>query len=137
MSVSTKIAFGTKQENLLQPVLEKFFGVPLIHSPNRFDVFDFYSTKPKFVVEIKSRNCLYNTYASTKIGYNKVEHGLEFIKKKCDVFFIFNFIDGIYWYHLTEDNASYHHTCRYSGKKDYHIPISDLTKIDAEDIMIL
>ena len=85
--------FGIKKEVELLPKIKLFFNDETITQLDRLNVFD-YKGDNKYI-ELKSRNCNYNKYPTTMIGYNKIKKALELNE---DIYFIFNFTDGIYYF---------------------------------------
>ena len=122
--------FGIKKEIELLPIIKKAFNDETITQLDRLNVFD-YKGDNKYI-ELKSRNNNYNKYPTTMIGYNKIKKALELNE---DVYFIFNFTDGIYYYKFDRDKEL---EVKQGGRfdrgrpeiKDYYfIPIEILQKI--------
>ena len=83
--------------------------------------------------EVKSRRCKHNTYNTTMIGYNKIQWIIQNNIK--DVYFIFVFNDGDYYYKY---NPDHNFEINLGGRNDrgkpeyknyYYIPITKLIKI--------
>ena len=85
--------FGLKKEVELLPTIRKFFNDETIIKLDDYNIFDFKGDNK--YIELKSRNCNYNKYPTTMIGYNKIKKALELNE---DIYFIFNFTDGIYFF---------------------------------------
>jgi|APCry1669191674_1035369.scaffolds.fasta_scaffold39453_2 hypothetical protein len=85
--------FGLKKEVELLPTIRKFFNDETIIKLDDYNIFDFKGDNK--YIELKSRNCNYNKYPTTMIGYNKIKKALELNE---DIYFIFNFTDGIYYF---------------------------------------
>jgi len=85
--------FGLKKEIELLPTIRKFFNDETIIKLDDYNIFDFKGDNK--YIELKSRNCNYNKYPTTMIGYNKIKKALELNE---DIYFIFNFTDGIYYF---------------------------------------
>ena len=122
--------FGIKKEIELLPIIKKAFNDETITQLDRLNVFD-YKGDNKYI-ELKSRNNSYNKYPTTMIGYNKIKKALELNE---DVYFIFNFTDGIYYYKFDRDKEL---EIKQAGRRDrgrpeikdyYFIPIEILQKI--------
>ena len=122
--------FGLKKEIELLPKIKLFFNDETITQLDRLNVFD-YKGDNKYI-ELKSRNNNYNKYPTTMIGYNKIKKALELNE---DVYFIFNFTDGIYYYKFDRDKEL---EIKQGGRRDrgkneikdyYFIPIEILQKI--------
>ena len=122
--------FGLKKEIELLPKIKLFFNDETITQLDRLNVFD-YKGDNKYI-ELKSRNNNYNKYPTTMIGYNKIKKALELNE---DVYFIFSFTDGIYYYKFDRDKEL---EIKQGGRRDrgkneikdyYFIPIEILQKI--------
>lgn len=128
---------GDLGENSVLPVLEKYFDIRLTKTSKNF-VFDFRDNYGTYY-EVKSRNNNYNKYPTTMVGYNKIEYANKLDKP---VYFIFNFLDGIYYYEyeihkLDELEIKIGGRCdrgKYEYKKYCYIPINKLIKIDLDNI---
>lgn len=83
--------FGSECENFYLDFFKKSFGHDLKKTPP-YHIFD-YETENIFI-EIKSRKKKYNSFNTTMIGYNKI---LAAQKTHKEVFFYFNFLDGLYF----------------------------------------
>ena len=122
--------FGIKKEIELLPIIKKAFNDETIIQLDRLNVFD-YKGDNKYI-ELKSRNNSYNKYPTTMIGYNKIKKALELNE---DVYFIFNFTDGIYYYKFDREKeleikkAGRFDRGRPEIKDYYFIPIEILQKI--------
>jgi hypothetical protein len=123
-------SFGLQKEVELLPIIKQFFNDDTIIQLDRHNIFD-YKGDNKYL-ELKSRNNSYNKYPTTMIGYNKIKKALEFNE---DVYFIFNFTDGIYYYKFDRDKEL---EIKQAGRRDrgkldikdyYFIPIEILQKI--------
>ena len=124
--------FGLKKEIELLPKIKLFFNDETITQLDRLNVFD-YKGDNKYI-ELKSRNNNYNKYPTTMIGYNKIKKALELNE---DVYFIFNFTDGLYYYKFDRDKEL-EIKRNYCSRRDrekleindyYFIPIEILQKI--------
>lgn len=121
---------GINNENLLLPKLKEFFNDDTIHKLNDYSVFD-YEGENKYI-ELKSRNNNYNKYKTTMIGLNKL---VKASTLKPDVYFFFNFLDGLYYYKYNFDD---NFEIRQGGRHDRgeneinnycYIPIDILIKV--------
>ena len=106
--------FGLQKEVELLPILRKFFYDDTIIQLDRHNVFD-YKGDNKYI-ELKSRNNNYNRYQTTMIGYNKIKKALELNE---DVYFVFNFTDGLYYYKFDRDKEL---EIKQGGRFDRGIP---------------
>ena len=107
-------SFGLQKEVELLPILRKFFNDDTIIQLDRHNVFD-YKGDNKYI-ELKSRNSNYNRYQTTMIGYNKIKKALELNE---DVYFVFNFRDGLYYYKFDRDKEL---EIKQGGRFDRGIP---------------
>ena len=106
-----------------------------LSTTNFKDEFDLIDVKSKVVVEVKSRTNKKMTYPTTIVGYNKILKGLDYIDKGYIVLFVFEFIDGIFYYPL---ETNHNLEIRLGGRtdrgrreiKDYaYIPINKLIEL--------
>jgi len=84
---------GIEKETQLLPIAKKYFNDESIYKLDKHNIFDFQGNN-KFI-ELKSRNNEKNKYLTTMIGYNKIMKASELEE---DVYFIFSFTDGIYYW---------------------------------------
>ena len=84
--------FGIEQEATHLPIITKFLNVDL-KKTKRYFVFDYEA--PNIYIELKSRRNAKAQYPTTLVGKNKLDYA-----KTCgrDVFFFFNFTDGLYYW---------------------------------------
>jgi hypothetical protein len=88
--------FGFRNEVVLKESIEKITG-PL-NQLGRWDPFDY--ANDKCFVELKSRNCMSNTYQTTMVGMSKISACTELF----DYYFFFKFNDGLfYWKYQVND----------------------------------
>ena len=122
--------FGINKELQLLPTIKQFLNDNTIYKLENSNEFDFKGDNK--YIELKSRNNNYNKYPTTMIGYNKIKKALELNE---DVYFIFNFTDGIYYYKFDRDKEL---EIKQGGRRDrgrpeikdyYFIPIEILQKI--------
>jgi hypothetical protein len=89
------ITYGLSKEQELENLIMEKYGRDL-KKQSHYSTFDWISDTTN--VELKNRNCKYNTYPTTMIGYNKIKEGLE---DERDCIFLFGFSDGsLYEYKL-------------------------------------
>lgn len=125
-------SFGLNEENLILPILEKYFKETISKSTNKYEKWD--GASETTLYEIKSRTNKHNAFNDTIIGANKI---LETDKTQI---FIFNFIDGIYYIKYdkslfdTFPNSPFVRNEREdivdTIKQYYYIPIKKLTLIE-------
>lgn len=123
---------GNEAEERLFNIFKMVFDAELQKDPNKYAIFDFFSNKS--LVELKSRNNNYNDYPSTMIGASKVQYGL---KSKKLVYFVFEFLDGLYYWKLNEKELAEFETKKGGtlkrGKPEFNqyvfIPINKLKRI--------
>jgi hypothetical protein len=89
--------YGNEKEEELLPVLETKFGK--LTKLSRYSVFDF--ENDSVIIELKSRKCSISKYPSTLVGKNKIDKAILQMK---DVYFCFNFDEGLYYYQFTNDS---------------------------------
>jgi hypothetical protein len=107
------LIFGNLQEKEILKILKLNFDDTLKKTSNYF-VFDFESDN--CYIELKSRRIEHNKFNDTMIGKNKLEFA-ETCKK--NVFFVFNFTDGLYyWKYNKEDIINNNITFREGGRND-------------------
>jgi hypothetical protein len=123
--------YGKEQEKKSEEYIKDYFKQTTLKKLSKFNKFDFEGDTALF--EVKSRRNNHDTYTSTMIGYNKI-----LACKKCtqDVFFIFQYLDGNYYYKYSKDDSlEIKKGGRYDRGKiesNYYcfIPIEKLIKID-------
>ncbi len=123
--------FGKEQENKAENYIQTYFKQSTLIKLSKFNKFDFEGDTALF--EVKTRRNNYNKYPSTMIGYNKF-----LACKKCnkDVYFIFQYLDGNYYYKYSKDESfEIKKGGRYDrGRPEFNyycfIPIEKLIKIE-------
>ena len=121
--------YGDNSENYIIDCIEKHFDTKRTKTYGYYDLMDFYDDDNYY--EIKSRRNKYNQYPTTMIGYNEILYAQKSIK---DVYFIFSFTDGNYYYKYDKnDNFNINLGGRDDRgkeefKKYFYIPIENLTK---------
>jgi len=127
-------SFGLRQESLVhRHLVEKFGECKKIMG--RYAVFDFEGDN--FFIEVKSFRNNYEKYERTMIGKNKFDKAEQVIATGADVYFCFNYLDGLYYWKYNKDDLDkikvYKGGRTDRGKaeiKEYcYIPIVLLTKI--------
>jgi hypothetical protein len=127
--------FGAEQEVLLhRRIVEKFGECKKI--AGRFAIYDYEGDN--FFVELKSRRKSVNQFNTTIIGKNKIDKAEIVNKTGVDVFFCFNFIDGLYFWKYNKEECLAKILSMKGGRKDRgmyeekdycYIPIELLEKI--------
>ena len=127
---------GIENEKYITKVLCDYFDMTFLLKLNTFHPLDFYDNFSDKWFEVKSRRFNHNKYDTTMVGYNKI----NYIRKSNlkDVYFIFVFDDGNYYYKFNPDDkfeTSVGGRCD-RGKPEYkmyyYIPINMLVKIDSK-----
>ena len=127
---SKDFEFGILKENDILPIIRKNLNDPTITKLDNYNIFDFRGNNK--YIELKSRNCNYNKYPSTMIGYNKIFKASLLNE---DIYFYFCFEDGLYYWKY--DNNIKLET-KQSGRRDRgkpelneycYIPIEILKKV--------
>jgi hypothetical protein len=128
------IRYGlTKEQELEQFIMEKY-GKDL-KKQSHYSTFDWIGEKVN--VELKNRNCRYNTYPTTMVGYNKIKEGLE---DQRDCYFLFSFNDGSLYEWRLDKSKEYlpekreltkkrGYTTYNQNKDNYYLPITELVRI--------
>ena len=123
--------YGKEQETKSEEYIKNYFKQTTLKKLSRFNKFDFEGDTALF--EVKTRRNNYKDYPTTMIGYNKILHAQNC---KQDVFFIFQYLDGNYYYKYSNDESF---EIKKGGRFDrgrpesnYYcfIPIEKLIKID-------
>ena len=125
--------FGKQNEIQLLKQLQGFFKDTTIESLDNYNAFDFKGEKK--YIELKSRHNTYDKYETTMIGCNKLDQARVYDDLGYEIFFVFNFIDGIYYWKYIKDNKL---SKKRGGRSDrgrpeikdyYYIPINYLQKL--------
>lgn len=87
---------GLKDELLVLPVLRTFFHDESMDLLEEGFTFDFYG-KDK-VIEFKTRTNGSRDYYDTAIGANKIRAATRLHEKNLNVYFVFKFTDGIFYW---------------------------------------
>lgn len=121
--------FGREQEIVLLPRLNEFFKDDIKPTTDKFHKYDFEGSK--YVYELKSRTCKFESYPTTLLPADKV------IKTKKQIF-LFNFTNGLYYIEYDEEAWKHIEVASFRrfriGVNDlekpyYHIPTTLLKKI--------
>jgi hypothetical protein len=122
------LKFGFNSEDLIKPILEKFFNKKLKKS----EEFKSYDYKAKNLrIELKTRRIKSTDYDDSFLCENKIKYGL---KTKKDFYIVFKFIDGLFYIHFSKEFLNYEKVKMKVHRGDivvnYKIPVNHLTKIN-------
>ena len=123
--------YGIKKEIELMPKINDFiyniYGKSIKKTEGKYNLFDFKAKKIR--IELKSRKVYSYTYEDTMIDTCKILKGLRLMKKDYDIFFFFNFHDGLFYYKLKEgdDQNFRNNIIKYKAK--HYFNINKLIKI--------
>ena len=106
MSLERDLNFGIGEEETLKPQLEKWIGGS-IKKLDEMNLFDFELEEQKILIELKSRRITHNKYTTALIGQNKVNLAVEKQKEGYEIFFVFNYVDGIYFVKFHNEMVKY------------------------------
>ena len=91
------IKIGQLKEKSSLSVFENYFKKKLYLTPE-FHTFDYISVDESLYIELKHRNNTCQKYPTTMIPYHKLQKGYDLIKEGKNVYYCFNFTNGIYCY---------------------------------------
>lgn len=139
MSKFRDIQAGKIAELNVLPKLNAYFGCNVTKTKGTYSLFDFEhrGDERKFKIELKSRRNKLKTYPTTMVGYNKIQEGMKLIEKGYEIYFCFQFTDGLYIYQLHE-NSDADYSTQQGGrwdrgkaeiKKYAYIDVDKLTEI--------
>lgn len=123
--------FGLDNEIKAEDYIKTYFKQNTLTKTSKFNKFDFVGDTALF--EVKTRRIMYNKFKTTMIGHTKILHAE---KQSLDVYFIFQFLDGNYYYKYSKDD---NFEIKKGGRFDrgrpetsqyYYIPIENLIKIE-------
>lgn len=106
MSLARDLKFGLNEEVVYKPLLEKWVGGS-INKLDNMNLFDFEVENQKIFLELKSRRITHNKYSTAFIGQNKVNYAVEKLKEGYEVFFIFNYVDGLFYVKFNNNMTQY------------------------------
>jgi hypothetical protein len=101
------LKMGGLSETKCKVLIEKHFKIALTKSTYKYAIFDFYTNDKKKYFELKTRRVNKDTYPDIIMGYNKIKRGFELIDEGCDVYLLWCFNDGLYYYKLDKDTFNY------------------------------
>ena len=128
------LEFGLNAENDLLPILEKRFG-SLTKKKVKNDPFDY--DGDNLVIELKSRRIKHNKYESLFFGKNKYDKGIAYQKESVRVYYVFNCLDGLYYWEQNEDECFHKSGGRFDrGRPEVqmltNVPTKYLKKLEVE-----
>ncbi len=127
--------YGRCEELRILPIINKYYKCNATET-KPYHTFDYKDKHKKIYFELKSRRVKKDDYYDTMIGINKIDEGLNKIKKGYRVVFIFNFSDHLCQYELKNNVPK--EWIREGGRKDrgfnemkkyMFIPVCELQKI--------
>lgn len=132
MTYKNDYSFGKQKEEEILKIINNKFKDNIRQITNQYEKFDYEGNK--YMYELKSRNCNYETYATTLLPMSKT------INNEKRAVFLFNFIDGLYYIKFREKKFKtfvLQSFCR-NKREDitdysqlyYFIPIQSLRKIE-------
>ena len=71
MSKENDLIYGLMREKKTAKMIEKAFGLTLLHTKYNYSLFDYYDDKQTYLFEIKNYRYAYKTYNTEIIGCNK------------------------------------------------------------------
>ena len=145
MNKNKDLKFGLSQEEIIHRQLESHFNIKL-DKTKKYDLVDF--VNDDYIFELKCRRVYRMSYPTTMIGQNKIDYMLSMKSKGKKCFCVFNFINGLYYIELTDDNIKLLNMGLYGGRSDRgdneykkngycYIPSQSLTKINTNDDIII
>ena len=126
------LKFGLNAENIVEEELKKYFkGVKKKKVKN--DPFDY--DIDNGVIELKSRRINHDKYETLFFGKNKYDKGLCYQSEGMRVYYVFNCLDGVYYWEQREDECFHKSGGRFDrGRPEVqlltNVPIKYLKKID-------
>ena len=126
------LKFGLNAENIVEEELKKYFkGVKKKKVKN--DPFDY--DIDNGVIELKSRRINHDKYETLFFGKNKYDKGLCYQSEGRRVYYVFNCLDGIYYWEQREDECFHKKGGRFDrGRPEVqlltNVPTEYLKKLD-------
>ena len=122
-------------KNKIKKIFEnEFTGNLNLKSTSEFDPFDLIDEENQIIIECKKRNVKKNSYKTTMVGFNKYLEAQKYYNLGYQVFFVFDFIDGVYYFEF--ENQIFHP--RLGGRSDRGIKeIKEYIWIDVEDLNLI
>lgn len=127
------LLMGMENEFYIYKVICAHFNFPMLMKLSKFHPFDYCWNNIWF--EIKSRRFNHDKYNTTMVGYNKIEYVRR--NKLTDVYFVFVFEDGDYYYKFNPDDkfdtfiGGRNDRNKAEYKKYYYIPITKFIKLES------
>lgn len=131
------LKFGFTAEDEIQEELKKYFK-GLKKKKNKNDPFDFDADNA--VLELKTRRIKHNKYDTLFFGKNKFDKGRQYQIEGMRVYYIFNCIDGIYYWEQDENQCFHKKGGRFDrGRPEVqlltNVPIEHLKKLDTLNLV--
>lgn len=128
------LRFGLNAETDILPILEKQFG-ELKKKKSKNDPFDF--DGDNLVIELKSRRINHDKYDTLFFGKNKFNKGIFYQQEGVRVYFVFNCLDGIYYWEQNEKECFHKRGGRFDrGRPEVqmltNVPTKYLKKIEID-----
>lgn len=129
------LKLGLDAEKSIKPILESVFG-ELKPKRNTNDPFDFDGDNK--VIELKTRRIKHNQYDTLFFGKNKYDKGVMYQEEGVRVYYVFNCLDGIYYWEQNENECFHKRGGRFDrGRPEVqmltNVPTKYLKKIECEN----
>lgn len=129
------LKLGLDAEKSIKPILESVFG-ELKPKRNTNDPFDFDGDNK--VIELKTRRIKHNQYDTLFFGKNKYDKGCQYLEEGVRVYYVFNCLDGIYYWEQNENECFHKRGGRFDrGRPEVqmltNVPTKYLKKIECEN----
>jgi len=124
--------YGALNEDYAEMIIKEKWNIKDLTKLDKYNGMDFHDKQTNTYYEIKARRIKHSTFKTTMIGYDKIRYAK---KLNTDVYFIFIFDDGDYYYKYNSNDT---YLTSIGGRNDrgceeykpyYYIPISNLIKI--------
>lgn len=124
--------YGIKKELELMPIINDFminkYGKSIRKTKYKYDKFDFKASKLR--IELKSRKVYKDRFIDTMIDSCKILKGLRRMEyKEYDIYFFFNFTDGLFYYKLKKGDDRRLRFQPLKGIDKHYIKVNELIKI--------
>jgi len=106
MSLSKDLNYGLNKELSTQKQIEEWIGSSITKT-DTMNHFDFKVNDKKILIELKSRRVNKDRYDTTIIGKNKIDYAMEKYNEGYELYFCFNFTDGLYYFKFDKSLTGY------------------------------